>query len=211
MDKRYGMKLLGGYLIGSGFIDFIRIFLLGYIARSFYRIFEGRDNAFIIALTLSNLIILAALIAVFLYCWIKIRLIEDRGMKMLYLLWSAVIILLPYANALMLRVMTECADQTQMMSMELSNAMQWAPAIIIVFAYVLCISMTGYYFRQFRYEAVAIVLFLVYFKKWYDSLLNMVPGMTSINVVKFAAVTLTGILVMISFGKMITEENGKSA
>ncbi|MDO4267262.1 MAG: hypothetical protein Q4C73_02220 [Eubacteriales bacterium] len=196
--KNDGRKILAKYLISLGIIDFFRIYYgMGIIAKIVLIILRDNKNAFTIALFGANLIIYLCFLTVFVVFYKKIKNTDDRDIIALYYMWTAMFVLLPLINLLGLGVMEQSALQTQTMTVEFDNAIGWAAHMMITAVHIICMILTGCYFRQLRYGIVGILLGIVYFIGWRESLFALTTDIALYNNIKLGSVMLTGLLLVV--------------
>lgn len=200
--KNDGRKVLAKYLIALGIVDFFRIYYgMGLIARIVLNIFKNNKNAFSIALFLANLVIYLCFLVVFVIFYKKIKSTDERDIIVSYYMWTAIFVVLPLINLLGLGVMEQSAWQTQSMTVEFNNATGWATNMLIIAVHIICMVLTGCYFRQLRFGIIGILLGIVYFIGWQESLLALTTDIALYNNIKLGTVMLTGgLLIVPKFG-----------
>lgn len=196
--KNDGRKVLAKYLITLGIIDFFRIYYgMGLIAKIVLNVFKSNKNAFTIALFSANLFIYLCFFTAFVIFHKKIKGIDDRDIFASYYMWTAIFVVLPLINILGLGIMEQSAWQTQTMTVELNNAIGWATHMMIIVVHIICMILTGCYFRQLRYGILGILLGIVYFIGWQEDLLALTTDITLYNNIKLGTVMLTGVLLVV--------------
>lgn len=196
--KNDGRKVLAKYLIALGIVDFFRVYFgMGFIAKIVLGILKNNRNAFSIALFSANLIIYLCFLAVFMIFYKRIKSTDDRDIIVSYYMWTAIFVVLPLINLLGLGVMEKCAWQTQSMTMEFNNGIGWATNMMIIAVHIICMILTGCYFRRLRFGVVGILLGIVYFIGWKESLLAMTTDIALYNNIKLGTVMLTGVLLAV--------------
>lgn len=193
-----GRKVLAKYLITLGIIDFFRIYYgMGLIAKIVLNILKNEKNAFTIALFSANLFIYLCFFTAFVIFYKKIKIIDDKNIFVSYYMWTAIFVVLPLINLLSLGIMEQSAWQTQTMTVELDNAVGWATHMMIIAVHILCMILTGCYFRQLRYGIIGILLGTVYFIGWQEALLALTTDIILYNNIKLGTVMLTGVLLAV--------------
>lgn len=193
-----GRKVLAKYLITLGIIDFFRIYYgMGLIAKIVLNILKNEKNAFTIALFSANLFIYLCFFTAFVIFYKKIKIIDDKNIFVSYYMWTTIFVVLPLINLLSLGIMEQSAWQTQTMTVELDNAVGWATHMMIIAVHILCMILTGCYFRQLRYGIIGILLGTVYFIGWQEALLALTTDIILYNNIKLGTVMLTGVLLAV--------------
>lgn len=196
--KNDGRKVLAKYLIALGIVEFFRIYYgMGLIAKIVLSIFNNNSNSFSIALYTANFIIYLCFLMVFLIFHKKIKSTDDRDIIASYYMWTAIFVVLPLINLLGLGVMEKSAWQTESMTMEFNNAIGWATHMMIIAVHIICMILTGCYFRQLRFWIVGILSGIIYFIGWQESLLALTTDISLYNNIKLGTVMLTGVLFVV--------------
>ncbi len=69
--------------------------------------------------------------------------------------------------------------------------------MLIIAVHIICMVLTACYLKQIRYGVVAIMLGIVYFIGWKDSLLSLTIDIALYNNIRLSTVVLTGLMILI--------------